>query len=122
MILSNFSISEIEIAISYTVKGHRTCGKSPKCKHHNFTQLSIVLIDFEGPDGHPTLFGDVATGLGGEVWKNRTRDGGCHKIYIYTFIYKGLQQPETCAQTYNTHIPAVLTGIAVLCTLGTCLS
>ena len=76
----------------------------------------------EGPDGHPTLFGDVATGLGGEVWKNRTRDGGCHKIYIYTFIYKGLQQPETCAQTYNTHIPAVLTGIAVLCTLGTCLS
>src|SRR4029434_3020263 len=80
------------------------------------------MVCCEGPDGHPTLFGDVATGLGGEVWKNRTRDGGCHKInnYLYTttFIYKGLQQPETCAQTYNTHIPAVLTGIAVLCTLA----
>ena len=35
MILSNFSTSEI--ATSYTVKGHLTRGKSPNCKHHNFS-------------------------------------------------------------------------------------
>ena len=40
----------------------------------------------EGPDGHPTLFGDVATGLGGAVRKNRAGDDGFHiKIYIYLF-------------------------------------
>ena len=39
----------------------------------------------EGPDGHPTLFGDVATGLGGAVRKNRAGDDGFHiKIYLFT--------------------------------------
>src|SRR4029434_6745864 len=29
----------------------------------------------EGPGGHPTLFWDVATGLGGVVWKKGAGDG-----------------------------------------------
>ena len=81
----------------------------------------------EGPDGHPTLFGDVATGLGGEVWKNRTRDGGCHKIYIYTHIYlqRAPAARDMCPNIQHTHTGRTglgRTGIAVLCTLGTCLS
>ena len=47
-----------------------------------------LFTQCEGPDGHPTLFGDVATGLGGAVRKNRAGDDGFHiKIYIYIYIY-----------------------------------
>src|SRR4029434_6186365 len=61
------------------------------------------MVCCEGPDGHPTLFGDVATGLGGEVWKNRTRDGGCHKIYIYTHLFtKGSSSPRHVPK-HTTH-------------------
>src|SRR4029434_8769169 len=62
-----------------------------------FVCVCVCLCVCEGPDGHPTLFGDVATGLGGEVWKNRTRDGGCPKIYIYTHTHlltKGSSSPR----------------------------
>src|SRR4029434_3265418 len=41
--------------------------------------------------------------LGGEVWKNRTRDGGCHKIYIYTHLFtKGSSSPRHVPK-HTTH-------------------
>ena len=43
----------------------------------------------EGPGGHPTLFWEVATGLGGVVGKKGAGDGGFH-IKIYSLFTWGI--------------------------------
>src|SRR4029434_5354597 len=64
-----------------------------------------------GPDGHPTLFGDVATGLGGAVRKNSAGDGGFHiKIYIYLFT-RGLTPTVPSKSTKPITLRPYLLGL-----------
>ena len=44
----------------------------------------MIECTCEGPNSHPTLFWEVATGLGGVVWKKGAGDG-C--LYKYILIY-----------------------------------
>ena len=59
----------------------------------------------EGPGGHPTLFWEVATGLGGVVGKKGAGDGGFHIQIYFSFINRGnsLHQPQTIAHKINKH-------------------
>ena len=44
----------------------------------------------EGPDCHPTLFWEVATGLSGVVGKEGAGDGGLYTKNIFLFISLGI--------------------------------
>ena len=55
----------------------------------------------EGQGGHPMLFWDVATGLGGVVGKKGAGDGGSYKS-IYIYLQGGLN-PNTRAHKINKH-------------------
>ena len=59
----------------------------------------------EGPGGHPTLFWEVATGLGGVVGKKGAGDGGFHIKIYFSFINRGnsVHQPQTIAHKINKH-------------------
>ena len=71
---------------------------------------AVVVLDkhthkhCEEPGGHPTLFWEVATGLGGVVGKKGAGDGVFHiKIYSYLFTFFGIH-PKTCIYNKQTYI------------------
>ena len=63
--------------------------------------LSIFVTVCEGPGGHPTLFWEVATGLGGVVGKKGAGDGGLYtQLYSHLFTW-GNSFVSTPKQVYR---------------------